>query len=200
MILYKRVQYMKKYKLKKKRQSGASMVETMIALMIMCLIFFGTLQIFQWAMAKMFCTYAAFYAGKAHSLGYARSFREKAANIAAIPISGEDQNNILDGDRVALENDLRLYMASRYPKVDFKYWEKSYNHSPDDTYLDVEVDTRSNTAIVTLRNAPYISQEFTEEAQSKQLFSTYGSFYGKNPLANPQGKVQTIDHAKEWLE
>ncbi|MBR2723151.1 MAG: pilus assembly protein [Lentisphaeria bacterium] len=184
----------------KNRQAGASMVETMIALMVICFIFFATLQIFQWAMARMFCNYAAFYAGKAHSLGYARSFQEKAANIAAIPISGKDEYNILDNDRKTLENDLRLYMSTRYPKVDFSYWPKSYNHSKGDTYLDVSVNSQTNVATVTLRNAPYISQEFTENARAKDLFSNYNRFYGDNPLANPKGKIRTVDHAKEWLE
>jgi type II secretory pathway pseudopilin PulG len=184
----------------KNRQSGASMVETMIALMVICFIFFATLQIFQWAMARMFCNYAAFYAGKAYSLGYARSFQEKAANIAAIPISGRDEYKILNNDRKTLENDLRLYMSTRYPKVDFSYWPKSYNNSKEDTYLNVHVDAQTNVATVTLRNAPYISQEFTENAHAKDLFSNHSGFYGKNPLANPKGKIRTVDHAKEWLE
>ena len=63
------------------------MLETLIALIMLCLLFFGAMQIFQWAFARMFCDYSSFYAAKAFSLGYAYRTISKVARVAAIPIS-----------------------------------------------------------------------------------------------------------------
>lgn len=176
---------MKKRQLKKKRQSGASMVETMIALILMCLIFFGALQIFQWAMAKMFCNYAAFYAGKAYSLGYSVRTINKAARIAAIPISGPDDDNILQLDKKLLEMRLRMYMASGNAGVVFPYWDAV----GDDPDLRVNYPAKGTGKIsVMLKNAPYFSDGFKKFLHM-----------GGRPV-NPKGELKVINHSDGWAE
>ena len=173
---------------KNKSQSGSSIVETMIALVLMCLIFFGGFQLFQWAMARMFCDYSSFYAAKAYSLGYAKRTIDKAARIAAIPISGRDENGILKEDRKALANKLRLYMLTGSGGVHFPYWDAgsrmpnlrvSHTENPDINVI---------TARVTLRNAPYVTEGF-------------GNFLRiTNRPVEPTGDSATINHCTVWMK
>lgn len=178
---------------KKKNESGASMLETMIALTLMCLIFFGALQLWQWAMAKMFCNYAAFYAGKAYSLGYSVRTINKAARIAAIPVSGPDDDKILKLDKKTLETRLRTYMASGNAGVDFPYWDAKGK----DPNLKVSHPTDGAGFItVKLENAPYFDGVW-------ELLTKLGSADApqkKFPHVHPEGRIKVINHSDGWAE
>lgn len=171
---------------KRKNQTGSSLLESMIALILMCLIFFGALQLFQWAMARMFCDYASFYAAKAYSLGYAYRTINKAARVAAIPISGRDEYSILKLPRKTLTNRLRLYMASGNAGVDFPYWDSSGKDPQLKIYLSENVENNHLTGRVTLQNAPYLS-----EGLGKFLRIT-------QKTVNPSGYTQIINHSSGW--
>ena len=177
---------MKKTCRKKSSQSGSSMLETLIALIMLCLLFFGAMQIFQWAFARMFCDYSSFYAAKAFSLWYAKRTIDKAARIAAIPISGPDENNLLKLERKDLTNRLRLYMSTGNAGVNFPYWDASgrdpdlkvsYTLIPDLTLIRTEV---------TLKNAPYISKGFGDFLRITRK------------SVNPNGESRIIDHSHGW--
>lgn len=173
---------------KRKSQSGASMLETLIALIMLCLLFFGAMQIFQWAFARMFCDYSSFYAAKAFTLGYAFRTISKAARIAAIPISGPDENNLLKLERRDLTNRLRLYMSTGNAGVEFPYWDASgkdpdlrvsFSQFPEMNYIRTGV---------TLKNAPYLSEGF-------------GNFLRLTKKSvNPNGETYIIDHSSAWMK
>ena len=170
---------------KRKKQSGASLLESMIALLLMCLIFFGSMQIFQWALAKLFCNYSAFYAGKAYSLGYSVRTINKAARIAAIPISGPDEDGILKLDKKTLETRLRTYMASGNAGVKFQYWDAP-GGDPD---LQVGHPVNGPGYVrVTLKNAPYLSDGIKNFLK-----------IGGRPV-NPQAELKVINHSDGWAE
>lgn len=178
---------MKKCQLKKNRQSGASVVESMIALIFMCLIFFGAMQLFQWAMARMFCNYASFYAGKAYSLGYAYQTIKKAVRIAAIPISGPDDEKLLNLGKTQLENRLRMYMASGNAGVEYPYWDASGNDPNLIFKLSRDTSRTYGKAEVVLENAPYLSKGFEKFLRM-----------GGRPV-NPEGSSKYINHSREWM-
>ena len=182
---------------KRKKQSGASMVETMIALVLMCLLFFGAMNIFLWVMTRMFCDYSAFYATKAFSLGYAAQTIRKAAYIAAIPISGKDENNLLKQERNDLGDRLRLYMSTGNAGVDFPHWHNNRygNCNCNNTCLNVvypsvkEGEPTYFSGRVKLRNTTYLSE-------IRKLF------FMKNSSKNQDisGKSYSINHSKAWME
>lgn len=161
------------------------MLESMIALILMCLIFFGAMQLWQWAMARMFCDYSSFYAAKAYSLGYVRRTIDKAARIAAIPISGKDEYGILKLDRQDLTARLRLYMATGNAGVDFPYWDVGNNQ----TNLSVHPSRKSQ---VTLQRAPYISPELSDGFRNFLHIS--------DKAVNPNGSTQTVIYCDDWME
>ena len=171
---------------KKRFQSGSSITETMIALILMCLIFFGAMQLFQWAMARMFCDYSSFYAAKAHSLGYSYRTSSKAARIAAIPISGQDRNSLLKLPRKTLTSRLRLYMSSGNGGVDFPYWDAKQKEPNLLLYFSSSATGNTHLAGVILANAPYLSDGL------KKFFKI------SNEPVNPYGYTYFVDHSNAW--
>ena len=81
-----------------RRQRGSTMVETVMALGILLLAFFGLIQIYHWAIARLFCEYSAFYAAKGVALGYNYNLALRSARVAAIGISGPDRSAGGDSD------------------------------------------------------------------------------------------------------
>jgi len=108
------------------------MVETTAALVVLCLVFFGLFQIFHYATARLFCSYASFYGAKAQSLGYAKRTIDKAVRVAAVGISGEDRSSppLFKGDLSLLER-MRLYMATGNSGLDFSYWDPQGRDAPE---------------------------------------------------------------------
>ncbi|MBR2508201.1 MAG: pilus assembly protein [Lentisphaeria bacterium] len=179
---------MKKTCRKKSSQSGSSMLETLIALIMLCLLFFGAMQIFQWAFARMFCDYSSFYAAKAFSLGYAYRTISKAARVAAIPISGPDKYGLLKLPRKELTNRLRLYMSTGNAGVNFDYWDGS-GKDPDLRVSYSEYpELKQIRTKVTLHNAPYISKGFNN------------FLHITNKPVNPYGSTYMVNHCAGWTE
>lgn len=79
---------------RRKSESGATIVESLFCILLLCLVFFSLLQIWHWGVAKMLCEYSSFYATKASSLGYSRRIVQRASRIAATGVSGEDISNM----------------------------------------------------------------------------------------------------------
>ncbi len=119
-------------------QRGATIVESMICMLLLCLILFALLQIFQWTMAKMVCEYSSFYAAKASAVGFADTIVVNAARVAAIAASGQDTgsekeptqsqyrgasgNVNLDDYRKQLAIRAQNYMVNSDTSVNYEYW------------------------------------------------------------------------------
>lgn len=114
-------------KIKRKNCRGASIVESMFAICIMCLLFFSLLQIWTWCNTRLFCRYGAYYAVKAKSTGYNNPMVLRAARVAAIPASGPSRTHgSNDADNAA------AYM--RYGDgsgVSYAYWHPSRKGDPE---------------------------------------------------------------------
>lgn len=187
---------MKKRQLKTKRQSGASTLEAMIALMLMCLLFFGAMNIFLWVLTRMFCDYSSFYTAKAFSLGYAWQTIRKATNIAAIPISGKDEDKILSEDRENLISRLQLYMSTGNAGVNFAFWDNGGRRGKEPTlYFQVpsvkKGEPKEMKGTVELRNTTYL-----DGIRKVMLIGRPGTTEYKDV----EGSTQTINHSAIWME
>jgi hypothetical protein len=181
---------------KRKSERGATIVESLICIMFLCLLFFGLMQIFQWTMAKMLAEYSSFYAAKASSLGYSRSIIERASRVAMTGASGRDESavpTVAPFSREKLSDIAQEYMAyGRYGAhgVNFEYWEPDYITS--DTPL-VEInypDTQSTvvTGQVGLKNMPLLTENLSW-------------FLGGATEADiPSGEARAFNHASLYLE
>jgi hypothetical protein len=68
---------------------GQSLIETCLALAIICLIFFGLFQVSQLAAAREILNHAAARGARAKTVGFNDFMVTKAVRVAAIPVSGK---------------------------------------------------------------------------------------------------------------
>ena len=116
--------------MKRRNTRGASLVEAMFAICIMCLLFFALLQIWYWCNAKLFCRYGAYYAVKAKSLGFNNHIVLRAARTAAIPASGPARNS-----GYAPYNARAYMLHGDGSGVSYQYWHPTKKGDPELQYL-----------------------------------------------------------------
>ena len=166
---------------RKSAQRGGTTVEAVMAVMILFLIVFAMLQIYNWCMTEQVCQYSAFYAAKSLGLGYEPEFALRAARVAGISISGRSVGSG-DNDEYAAE---RYMIYGDGSGVRYEYWHQNSatpslhaygRHSDDDA-----------VALVRMENSELLNRSFTN------LFSIT-----RNP--EPSARVYTNNYAKTYLE
>lgn len=166
---------------RRKASSGVSIVESMFAICIMCLLFFALLQIWTWCNTRLFCRYGAYYAAKAKSTGFNNAMVLRAARVAAIPVSGPSRNN--DSDY----NNATAYM--RYGDssgVSYQYWHPTAAGNPE------------------LQVRGYFNRDDLQ-ANVRMRFMTLldkslGKIFGISSAPYPQANVKMYNYADTYLE
>ena len=116
-------------------EAGQAIVETMLTMIILCLLLFGLLQVFQIAVADMLTSYSAFMAGRSYAVGFSaegggqdwRNLVGRAAKVAAIGASGKRVWPDDDGYTVNNEVDAEIgvlvpeYIEGRRD-LEYEYW------------------------------------------------------------------------------
>jgi len=180
---------------KKKSERGATILESLMCILLLCLIFFGLMQIFQWSMAQMLTEYSSFYAAKAYSLGYSRSIVERASRVAITGASGQDVSaipTVAPFSQANLSEAAEEYMSyGQYgPRsINFEYWEPA-NITSDTPVIEVHhPDTNSRIIYgrVRVKNMPLLSENLSW-------------FVGGATEANPSGEATSFNHSSLYLE
>ena len=73
---------------RKKRKAGAALIESCLAVIMLCLILFGILQVSYLIMARDVITFSAFASARSLSVGMKEEFVERVARTASIPVAG----------------------------------------------------------------------------------------------------------------
>ena len=170
-------------------QRGATIVESMICMLLLCMVLFGLLQIFQWTMAKMVCEYSSFYAAKASAYGFADTIVVNAGRVAATAASGQDtgsdkeplqyQCSDVTDYRQKLAIRAQNYMVNSDTTINYAYWQ--YGQSVGNSavlYIPlINNQSPTITATVSVLNMPLLdpgvsifvknpnNPEFPEEGQ-----------------------------------
>ncbi len=79
-----------------KRKAGQSLLETCIIMMLLCLIFFGLLQLSQISASKEILDYAASCGSRARTVGFNEFMCGKVIRVAAIPNAGRLLEPVVD--------------------------------------------------------------------------------------------------------
>ena len=172
---------------KRKHEHGGTTLEALMAVVILFLIVFAMIQIYQWCITKQFCQYSAFYTSKSLSLGYQDDVALRSARVAAISISGKSVGSGND-DENAAENYMIYGDGSG---VSYDYWHPRGGKSPTlSVYSSSPLSTIDNETMcwgrIKFHNAPLI-----DPAMAK-MFSI------NNP-PEPSATVYTHNYAKELL-
>lgn len=180
-------------------QRGATIVESMVCMVLLCLVLFALLQIFQWTMAKMVCEYSSFYAAKARAVGFADTLVIKFGRVAAIAASGKDtgtdkeplqsQYSNLDDYRLQLTARAQNYMSPSSSTVNYEYWPDGQTIGGTTPVLYVDA-TNGDTVIssVGIHNMPLLDKGIT-------MFVN-----GVKNVDIPVGTSQMYNHSKLYLD
>lgn len=140
------------HKLPADNESGQAIVETTLTMIIISLLLFGLLQIFQIAVADMITSYSSFYAGRSYAVGFSaeansapwwRRLVHKAARVRAIPASGK---RIFPAGYENEQNIIWRYLTDYNQWLEYEYWwgENEYDYffyrngvSPPSTYFSI---------------------------------------------------------------
>ncbi len=159
-------------------QRGATIVESMVCMLLLCMTLFVLLQVFQWVMAKMVCEYSSFYAAKARAYGFEDTIIVNAARVAAIAASGQDTGSDkeplqdqyrgadgsinLDGYRRQLAIRAQNYMVNSDTTINYEYW--VYGASSTTPVLHIPLGdnmTPTITATVSILNMPLLNKDMS---------------------------------------
>ncbi len=73
---------------RKSTRSGQAILESLLVIALICLIFFGLLQVAQLYAAQAVLTYSAAAGARARAVGFNRFMTHKVVRVAAIPVAG----------------------------------------------------------------------------------------------------------------
>ena len=143
-----------KKRIYKRKESGAITLEAVVVLCVLFFAFFSFLQIWNWAIAKNFCHYAAYYAAKAMGLGYKINFARRAARVAAIPISGASRGSYQGNEKLAAQEYMSRGDGSG---VWYTNWYPQRAKDPE-IHLNGHKQNEGFYTRVTLRHAPLLHE------------------------------------------
>ena len=108
------------------RESGQAVIESLFTMIILCILLFGLLQVFQIAVANLLTSYAAFTANRSYVVGFSNEsgpwYRElvhKSARIAAVGASGKRIFPSGDEDEKTV---IKRYLTTTDQWLEYEYW------------------------------------------------------------------------------
>jgi hypothetical protein len=127
-------------------ESGQAVIESLFTMIVLCILLFGLLQVFQIAVANLLTSYSAFTANRSYVVGFSNEngpwYRElvhKSARVAAIgasgkrifPEGGNDQETAI----------IKRYLEDTGQWLEYEYWWGDNEY--DDLYYRSDVDPPS---------------------------------------------------------
>ena len=109
-------------------ESGQAIIESMLTMIVICLILFGLLQVFQVAVAELITSYASFTAARSYAVGFSadesgpwwRTLVNKSARVAAVPASGK---RLFPADNSSSEKSAIIrYLSNEGQWLEYEYW------------------------------------------------------------------------------
>lgn len=194
----------------RRAESGQAIIESMLTMIVICLLLFGLLQVFQIAVAELVTSYSSFTAARSYAVGFSadesgpwwRSLVSKSARVAAIGASGK---RIYPADNNLSEKDVIMrYLSERGQWLEYEYWwgGNDYNLdfysnrvSPPSTHFSYTVSTSGTGNVVsrtTFTNYPFPILDlmdpdrtwFDSVEQSRDISST----------------AEVYNHAKDYMK
>jgi len=152
-------------------ERGQAIVESMLTMIVICLLLFGLLQVFQIAVADLITSYSAFSSGRSYAVGFSadengpwwRCLVYKAARVAAVGASGQriypENSNYSEQDVIV------RYLSDDGQWLEYEYW---WGEN------DYDLDFYSNRVSPPSTHFGYsISTTGTGNAQSTARFTNY---------------------------
>jgi len=119
------------------RKEGAAIVESCLAIVMLCIILFGLLQVSYLIMARDVISFSAFASARALAVGMNEEFVERVARVTTIPTAGPPFNSTISQHAPLPEGDVgfRWDAAVATSPGSDQFW---YEHHAIPWYLGVE--------------------------------------------------------------
>ncbi len=160
------------YKTNLKSERGQVFTETLLCLLLICLIFFGLMQVFHIAVARMLTDYSAYCAARSRAVGFDEDLSRRSARVASIGASGKiigaNSGAGIDAGFSGSSEELFLFEKSRIPyylsgelHLEYDHWsdygESAQNDGKkdDNTHLSVEFEEDGSGEFTTARVSYY---------------------------------------------
>lgn len=212
---------------KKHLQRGSSIVEGVIAILLICLILFGLLQVFLVYTAQEFTDYSAFRTARSLSVGFNDSLAKVEARTRTIPVSGRiltppelstsyyrdlfgdsssfttstyKQNDSVYDYYYRLRRAIRNYMSG-YRYLECEYWMGEHSSAGADKKAgDNPYDTSLETKFK--RSGDTVSAEVKFERYPFRLpfAKAFLNTFDSDPTQDISSTVELKNHSKVYLE
>lgn len=112
---------------RRKGEHGSAILESFLAMILLGMILFGILQLFQLALADLVTDYAAFRGARSASVGFKKFYTDREVFVKAAPVSGHmiepDPRSYPDWNRTESEKaQLEDYMNAEPHRIEYAYW------------------------------------------------------------------------------
>ena len=141
-------------------EKGQVIVENLLCILLVCLIFFGILQLFLMFVADSVTRYAAFVATRSNAVGFTEGSALRAAKVATIPAAGrrlkpfESKSARINasGMHVLIEEYLK-----NLRNLDYEYWDRGNEFDSSKAPFEQELET-----YLSLKSYSYMTTVETE--------------------------------------
>ena len=142
---------------KRRGEHGSAILESFLSMLLLGLILFGVLQLFQLALAQMVADYAAFRGARSAAVGLKNEWAYIESLVKAAPASGhlqfEDHRRpSLYQEEAILEK--FMYQKKGYEHVNYSYWDGDVQFHTDYRCPDYGLPMRGGCSICRLSNKP----------------------------------------------
>jgi len=144
---------------RRRGERGSAILESFLSMLLLGLILFGVLQLFQLALAQMIADYAAFRGARAAAVGFKNDWAVIESLVKAAPASGpihfdDNPNPSLYAEETILEN--FMYQKEGYEDVDYSYWSGDMQVHTNYRCPEYGRPMRGGCSICQLPNKPYV--------------------------------------------
>ena len=142
---------------KRRGEHGSAILESFLSMLLLGLILFGVLQLFQLALAQMVADYAAFRGARSAAVGLKNEWAYIESLVKAAPASGhlqfEDHRRpSLYQEEAILEK--FMYQKKGYEHVNYSYWDGDVQFHTDYRCPDYGLPMRGGCSICRLSKKP----------------------------------------------
>ena len=144
---------------RRRGERGSAILETFLSMLLLGMLLFGVLQIFQLALAQMVADYAAFRGARSAAVGLKKDWTIIESLVKAAPASGHlDFNNHQKTNIYEEETILQnfMYQKKGYKNVNYSYWSGEVGHHTDYRCPEYGQPMRGGCSICRLSSKPYV--------------------------------------------
>ncbi len=188
--------------------AGQSVLESMLCMIVICLVLFGLLQIFQIVNAKLLSDYSAYRSARSYSVGFRDFLIQRSARVAVIGASGKliEPDNQDFGSPMSQFNFERLMIPdylSGARWLEYEFWQGGNEYDPNFYSPDVAPPSTNFSAGYTETGSGTVQMNVSFSDYPYVLFDLMDKdrvwFDSAGESRDLGGSAELANHAADYL-